>query len=118
MVKKEFFALLKPTLQRFSLLLMIPFVYILRAFGVLAEVHQWFLQGLLLGTYIAMLVWVAASYGLDVFREEHNDGAFEYLFTFPYRKMKIINAKLWPRMVVISGLTCFMVLLSLLSWFL
>ena len=58
-----------------------------------------------------MLVWVAASYGLDVFREEHNDGAFEYLFTFPYRKMKIINAKLWPRMVVISGLTCFMVLL-------
>jgi hypothetical protein len=105
MVKKEFLALIKPILQRFSLLLLIPLVYILKAAGILPQLSDRFISPLFLGTFMCVVIWLAANFGLDVFKEEHTDNAFEYLLTFPLPAWRIIKNKLWPRMLVITVLS-------------
>lgn len=111
MIKKELLALIKPTLQRFSLLLMVPFALLLDAAGVIPTLTFRALSLILFAIYLSVVFWLAANFGLDVYREEHMDGAFEYLFTFPIGRFTLIKAKLWPRIALISVFTFFLSLL-------
>jgi hypothetical protein len=108
MIKKEFLSLIKPTLQRFGLLMLLPFAFLLDAAGVIPTLTFRALSLLLFAIYLSIVIWLAASFGLDVYREEHVDDAFEYLFTFPIGRFALINAKLWPRIAIISLFTFFL----------
>jgi len=79
------------------------FVFV-KAFNILnGAVDQPYLFLLLFSFALAILV-AANVLGFNAFRKEHEDQAFEYLFTFPVSKKRILSVKLIPRLLTLGGL--------------
>jgi ABC-type transport system involved in multi-copper enzyme maturation permease subunit len=120
MFKKEFRDILKPTLLRLSVLLIVPLLALFKvpirkiSLFLFAGVFR-FIKGpayhvdiymigfiFLLGI---MIFWIANFYGTNAFKGEHKDRAFEYLLSFPFSKSRILLYKLVPRFAVVVVLT-------------
>ena len=112
MVKKEFRDILKPALNRSFLLLLLPFSYFLDSINLLNITGEKSYLYLFCGTFIAMTLWIASTYGIDAFRFEHQDNSLEYLLSLPISRLKIILNKMIPRIFVI---TIFIVMLEIIA---
>ncbi len=70
---------------------------------------------LLLFLYSLAILAMANVLGFNAFRREHEDQAFEYLFTFPVTKKRILADKLIPRLLVLGGLLAVYVAVSFVT---
>ena len=64
--------------------------------------------------FSGMIMTTAGILSMSSFRAEHIDSAFEYLFTFPISRNRIILNKLLPRIIL---LTCLMLIYEILAVF-
>lgn len=96
MLKKEFREIIVPALVRLSFLLIFPLISLTGAGEYLWG--YFFFLSMILGF---ILLWIASTYGMDAFKNEHRDQALEYLLSFPYSKFKIVWVKLLPRMAIL-----------------
>jgi len=70
---------------------------------------------LLLLLYSLAVLVAANVLGFNAFRREHEDQAFEYLFTLPVAKTRILAAKLIPRLLFLGGLLAIHAAVSFLT---
>jgi len=102
MWKKELRSLILPVLIRLSLLV-VPFVF---------AAVRWFthgtlpsLRGMLMSELIIFWVsvlWVANHLGIQTFRAEFRDKAFEYFLSLPFTRPRLLAFKLVPRLAVLA----------------
>jgi ABC-type transport system involved in multi-copper enzyme maturation permease subunit len=86
---------------------------IVKAFNILnGGIEQPYLFLLLFLLSLTILV-TANVLGFNAFRSEHEDQAFEYLFTFPVSKRRILADKLIPRLLTLGGLLSVHIVASL-----
>jgi len=92
---------------------------LVKAFKILSgSVEQPYLFLLLFSFALAILV-AANVLGFNAFRKEHEDQAFEYLFTLPVSRKRILTVKLVPRLLTLGGLLMIYeaaALLEVLKW--
>jgi hypothetical protein len=101
MLKKEFREIIVPTLLRLSILLMFPLLGLLGVSRYITGPSYYMFISITLGL---VTVWIASTYGIDAFKNEHKDQALEYLFSFPLSKFKIALYKLIPRISILMVL--------------
>lgn len=120
MFKKEFRDILKPTLLRLGVLLIVPLLALFNvpvrkiSLFLFAGVFS-FIKGpayhvdIYMVSFIflfgIMIFFIANYCGSKAFRGEHRDRAFEYLLSFPFSKGRILLCKLVPRFTVVAVLT-------------
>jgi len=54
--------------------------------------------------YAVSVLWVALHMGLNAFHSEFRDHAFEYLFTFPFRRSRLLVSKFAARLLILGFL--------------
>lgn len=101
MLKKEFREIIVPTLLRLSILLLFPLIGLLEIGQYISGPSYYMFISFILGL---VTIWIASTYGIDAFRNEHKDQALEYLFSFPLSKFKIALYKLIPRISILMVL--------------
>ena len=101
MLKKEFREIIVPTLLRLSILLMFPLLDLLEVARYIEGPSYYMFISFTLGL---VTIWIASTYGIDAFRNEHKDQALEYLLSFPLSKFKIALYKLIPRISILMVL--------------
>ncbi len=101
MLKKEFREIIVPTLLRLSILLLFPLLGLLEVGQYIDGPSYYMFVSFTLGL---VTIWIASTYGIDAFKNEHKDQALEYLFSFPLSKFKIALYKLIPRISVLMVL--------------
>ena len=57
--------------------------------------------------YVVSVFWVALNMGLNAFHSEFNDHAFEYLLTFPFRRLRLLAVKFAARLLILVFLLSF-----------
>lgn len=98
MLKKEFREIIVPALLRLSILLMFPLISLLEVGQYISGPSYYMFISFTLGL---LTIWIASTYGIDAFRNEHKDQALEYLFSFPLSKFKIALYKIIPRISIL-----------------
>jgi ABC-type transport system involved in multi-copper enzyme maturation permease subunit len=98
MIKKEFREIFVSTLLRLSVLLIFPLFSLLEVSRDIGKNNYYQFLSLTVGLVI---IWIAATCGIDAFKAEHRDQAMEYLFSFPFSKSKIALYKLIPRVSIL-----------------
>ena len=127
MLKKELRDIFKPAAGILSILSIVPLLALLnvslhgtlylvtvRVYRILKAVNgnMYVLSFLfLLGV---LVLWIANILGLSSFKYEYKDKAFEYLFSFPVSKYRILRDKLLSRFVVLAVLVAIYEVLALL----
>jgi len=111
MIKKELTDILMPSLLYLSFLLVVPLFYIfnlpltmiyhfpfIKVFRVIQQAGENDYITALTFIFAVVIYLIAVKYGLDCFRNEYKDRAFEYLFSFPMTRWSILRKKLFPRL--------------------
>jgi len=99
MLKKEWRDIFLPVLLRLSVGPVLVVVSTVFAGKVEAFSALLFLIG-----YGVSILWVALHMGLNTFRSEFHDHAFEYLLTFPFRRSRLLAAKFASRFSILAFL--------------
>ena len=109
MLKKEFRYILKPALTTISVLLIMLLLFrfnldwLISGFrsksGLMAEMGMSNHFDLFIAALI--ITFTSGGFGLGIFKSEHEDKAFEYLFSSPLSKARIIALKVIPRLVAL-----------------
>ncbi|MCK4890586.1 MAG: hypothetical protein KAS97_11695 [Candidatus Aminicenantes bacterium] len=109
MLKKEFMYILKPTLMIMGVLLVLVSLFKLNLdwlilgfqdkSGLMTEVGMSNHFDLFIAALI--ITFTSGGFGADTFRSEYRDNAFEYLFSSPVSKVKIIFLKVIPRLTAL-----------------
>jgi len=113
MIKKEFREIIVPALIRLSIILIPAPLLLIVGSGYYPVIN---ILKITAATLAVAILWVANNYGIHVFKSEYQDHSFEYLFSFPFSKARIVYNKLAPRAVVLFGLTVFYEGLVILIW--
>jgi ABC-type transport system involved in multi-copper enzyme maturation permease subunit len=95
MLKKEIRDALKRFIESLVALLIIPFVYI--GDKLVTKIGLDYASLLQTGFFITLVIYAVLA-GATVFRAERKDRAFEYLFSLPLTRRRIILAKVLPRL--------------------
>jgi len=85
----------------------IPFallVVFLKVFLRRSQSFFWDADSLLNLTFTSTTLIFAALAGLTLFRTEKRDRGYEYLFSLPYSRLKLLAFKVLPRLLILSGL--------------
>jgi len=114
MRKREFSTANKSTLKHMGFVLVIPLLYLLEIsadvvfYIPFVKVYQLVTTMpedpylILFVLFLGIMVLVSAAMsGLSCFRQEHRDGAFEYLLSFPVSRKQILLNKLMPRLYIL-----------------
>jgi ABC-type Na+ efflux pump permease subunit len=97
-LKKEFIDTLKILFYCLLLFLIIPIARLLDW----QVIHsQWEFSGTWQPLFIAFIIIFAAYSGVSIFQSEKKERAFEYLFSLPVSKWKIIGVKIVPRFLLL-----------------
>ncbi|MCX6567431.1 MAG: hypothetical protein NT147_00060 [Candidatus Aminicenantes bacterium] len=98
MLRKEIGDALKKLVESLVFLVIIPFMYIVDKL-----VWKWGLdyRSLIDTGFVITLLIYAVYAGGTVFQSERKDRAFEYLFSLPLTRRKIILAKIFPRLGIL-----------------
>jgi len=111
MIKKEYRDIYKTALVILSILLVIPLIYIFDRIKWKSDTDYMGIFIIALGAVIFLL---ANRLGVDTFRTELEDNAFEYLLTLPISRSAIILDKLLPRLaVIIPPVICYEIMILL-----
>jgi ABC-type transport system involved in multi-copper enzyme maturation permease subunit len=113
MLKKEFREIIVPTLLRLSILLMFPLLGLLEVAQYISGPSYYMFISFTLGL---VTIWIASTYGIDAFRNEHKDQALEYLLSFPLSKFKIALYKLIPRISILLVLIAINLLVDFIGF--
>jgi len=99
MLRKEIGDALKKLVESLVFLVIIPFMYIVDKL-----VWKWGLdyRSLIDTGFVITLLIYAVYAGGTVFQSERKDRAFEYLFSLPLTRRKIILAKILPRLGILT----------------
>ncbi|HVP41233.1 MAG TPA: ABC transporter permease subunit, partial [Candidatus Krumholzibacteriaceae bacterium] len=95
MLRKEARDALKRFIESLVALLIIPFIYI--GDKLVTKVGLDYASIIHTGFVITLLIYAVYA-GATVFQSERKDRAFEYLFSLPLTRRKIILAKVLPRL--------------------
>ena len=98
MLKKEAWDALKRELECLLLLGAIPLAFIWDKFVVK---FGWGFRDIFSGIFITTVIIYAVYAGATIFQSERKDKAFEYLFSLPVSRSKILLMKLVPRMIIL-----------------
>jgi ABC-type transport system involved in multi-copper enzyme maturation permease subunit len=99
MFRKEFASIWMPVLVRLGVALIIPTA----AWIAKSEFNAFTAFLLLIGLFVA-IAWTANTLGISAFNMERNDRAWEYFFTFPYSRLRLLAYKVGPRILALAGL--------------
>jgi hypothetical protein len=97
MLRKEFSEIWLPVMVRLGVVLIFP----VAAWIVNGKFNAYSAFFLLIGFFVA-IAWIANTLGLSAFNVERNDRAWEYFFTFPYNKLRLLAFKVVPRVLVLA----------------
>jgi ABC-type transport system involved in multi-copper enzyme maturation permease subunit len=97
-LKKEFRDAFKIMLQSLAILLLTPAAAVLKWN---LSTGQWEFSGLGKPFFITAVVIFAAYSGITIFRAEKKDRAFEYLFSLPVSRWKVLAMKVLPRLAIL-----------------
>lgn len=98
MLKKEIFDSLKIFVLCMLLLLCVPLGYVLDKF----IIHfGWSLKEIFNFSYLLTTIAFPIAAGLTIFQSEKRDRAFEYLFSLPLSRLKILMCKVLPRLMLL-----------------
>lgn len=95
MLRKEARDALKRFIESLVALLIIPFIYIGDKLGV--KIGLDYASLIQTGFFITLVIYAVYA-GATIFQSERKDRAFEYLFSLPLTRRKIILAKVLPRL--------------------
>lgn len=113
MLKKEILDSLKIFGECLLLLIAIPLAYI---FDKLVIHFGWSFSEIFNFVYITVMVVYPVAAGLTLFQSEKKDRAFEYLFSLPLSRIKIITYKIMPRLSLLLLLIIASLLLSIFRY--
>ena len=99
MLKKEWRDILLPVLLRLSLGPLLAAMQAVFAGKIDEETFLSFFIG-----FVISVFWVATHMGLNTFHSEFRDHAFEYLFTFPFKRSRLLINKFAARLLVLGSL--------------
>jgi hypothetical protein len=99
MLKKEISEIWLPVLLRLGVAMTLP----LAALIAKREFNAAVVFLLLIGLFMT-IAWIANTLGLTAFKVEKNDRAWEYFFTFPYSRVRLLSYKVGPRALVLLAL--------------
>lgn len=102
MFKKEAWDALKREMECLAILGAIPLAYLLDRF---LMKFRWEFHEIFQVVFITTIVIFAIYAGATIFQTEKKDRAFEYLFSLPLSRIKIIFLKLLPRIIILLLLT-------------
>jgi ABC-type Na+ efflux pump permease subunit len=106
MRNKEFRDTLKRLGECFFILIAVPLGYL---WDQVVVKYGWDFMSILKGVLVALIFVYAAYAGATIFSAEKKDHAFEYLFSLPVSRTRILATKLLPR------LGCLLVLYAVLT---
>ncbi len=95
MLRKEARDALKRFIESLVALLVIPFIYV--GDKLVTKVGLDYVSLIQTGFFITLIIYAVYA-GATVFQSERKDRAFEYLFSLPLTRRKIILAKVLPRL--------------------
>ncbi len=101
MLKKECFEAIKKLLESLLILVVIPLAIV---WDKLVAHSGWPYADVFQAGCIATLVIYAIYAGATIFQPERKDKAFEYLFSLPLTRSRIVMAKVLPRFVILEML--------------
>jgi len=107
MLKKEAWDALKRELECLLILGAIPLAFL---WDRLVMKFQWGFRDIFVGVFITTVILYAIYAGATIFQSEKKDRAFEYLFSLPVSKQKILLMKIGPRLVILIFLVIILVL--------
>ena len=113
MLKKEIIDSLKIFGECLLLLIAIPLAYL---FDKLVIHFGWSFSEIFNFVYITIMVVYPVAAGLTLFQSEKKDRAFEYLFSFPLSRLKIITCKILPRLSLLLLLTIVSLFISVFRY--
>lgn len=110
MLKKEFFDALKRLMECLLLLLVIPVAFVFDKYLIhfgwsFSEVFEYF-------SLMVLIIYPLIA-GVTIFQSERKDRAFEYLFSLPLSRFKIILYKIFPRFLFLILLIVASIILSI-----
>jgi ABC-type transport system involved in multi-copper enzyme maturation permease subunit len=107
MLKKEWQDILLPVLLRLLIGPVLAGIYSVFAGTINATSALLFFM-----SYAVSVLWVAMHMGLNAFHSEFRDHAFEYLFTFPFSRSRLLVSKFTARLLILGFLFIFYFLLQ------
>lgn len=102
MLKKEWRDIFLPVLLRLLIGPVLAVIYTIFA----GKINETSALLLFIG-YAVSVLWVAMHMGLNTFHSEFRDRAFEYLFTFPFRRSQLLVIKFATRLLILGFLFSF-----------
>lgn len=99
MLKKECLEAIKKLLESLIILIVIPLAIV---WDKLVAHNGWPYADIFKGGFIATLVIYAVYAGATILLPEKRDRAFEYLFSLPLTRSRIIMAKVLPRFIILA----------------
>lgn len=112
MINKEFKESLKQAVMILSILLVVPLFYIIDRLAWNSNTDYINILIIFLGV---LIYFIANRYGIEIFRPEEEDDAFEYILSLPISRMAIYFKKLIPRLIFIIPLILIYEILILLK---
>lgn len=98
MFKKEVWDALKRGMECFIILGAVPVAYIFDQFVLK---YNWEFNDIFEAVFFVTIVLFSVYAGATLFQSEKKDRAFEYLFSLPLSRIKILLLKLLPRMIIL-----------------
>ncbi len=98
MLKKEALDALKRELECLLILGAVPLAFL---WDRLVMKFRWEFRDIFSGVFIMTVIIYAVYAGATIFQSEKKDRAFEYLFSLPVPRSKILLLKILPRMVIL-----------------
>ena len=97
MIKKEFKDSFKQMVMIISLLAVVPLFFVIDKLAWDSNTNYFSILVIFLGV---LIYFIANRYGIEIFRPEEEDDAFEYILSLPINRRKIYLNKLLPRLVI------------------
>jgi hypothetical protein len=113
MLKKEILDSLKIFGECLLLLIAVPLAYL---FDKLFIHFGWSFSEIFNFVYVTIMVVYPVAAGLTLFQSEKKDRAFEYLFSLPLSRLKIITYKILPRLSLLLLLIIASLLISIFRY--
>ncbi len=98
MLKKEVWEAIKKELECLLILGVVPLAFLWDRW---VMKFNWGFRDIFTGVFTTSVIIYAVYAGATIFQQEKKDRAFEYLFSLPVSRSKILLMKLVPRMIIL-----------------
>jgi hypothetical protein len=98
MLKKEVWDAVKRELECLLILGVVPLAFL---WDRLIMKFNWGFRDIFTGVFLTTVIIYAFYSGATIFQSEKKDRAFEYLFSLPVKRLKILAMKILPRLIIL-----------------